>query len=156
MGLRQNILTEPVSELNLRQVVTVSPETTIGQAIARMREGKLGCVIVCSEDGKPQGLFTERQVIRLLLEGTHVLDQPVKDHLATPESPTDRNAPIGDMTQKMLDRGLRFIIVTDEQGKATGISGQKSFVEFIAEHFPRQIKVQRMQSKLYMDEREGA
>lgn len=156
MGLRQNLLTEPVSELNLRQVITVSPETTIRQAAEKMRENKLGCVIVCCDDGKPQGLFTERQIIRLLLTGAQILDEKVKDHLATPESPTDQAAPIGDMTKQMQERSLRFIIVTDKDGKAAGISGQKSFMEYIAEHFPRQIKVQRMQSKIYMDEREGA
>lgn len=156
MGLRQNLLTDPVSELNLRQVITVSPETTIRQAAIKMREGNLGCVIVVAPDGKPQGLFTERQITRLLVQGPHVLDHPVKDHLATPESPVDQNAPIADMTQLMFNRGLRFILVTGQNGRLSGLSGQKGFMEYVAEHFPRQIKVQRMASKIFMDEREGA
>jgi hypothetical protein len=43
----------------------------------------------------------------------------------------------------------------DRDGKPIGLTGQKGVIEFIVEHFPRQVKVQMMRSKLYMDAREG-
>lgn len=156
MGLRQNILTDPVSELNLRKVITVKPETTVREAAAKMREGKLGCVVVMSSEGKPVGIFTERKVMRLILECTKKLDEPVSNHLITTAGPMADDSPIGDMVTKMQVDNLRFLAVENPKEKIVSISGYKGLMEYIAEHFPRQIKVQRMKSKMFMDEREGA
>lgn len=156
MGLRQNILTDPVSELNLRKVITVKADATVREAAAQMREGRLGCVVVMSPEGKPLGIFTERKIIKLLLEGTEKLNDSVSDHLITTAGPMPDNAPIGDMVTKMQSDNLRFLAVENPKEKIVSISGQKGLMEYIAEHFPRQIKVQRMNSKMFMDEREGA
>lgn len=156
MGLRQNILTAPVSELDLRKIATVKPDTTVRQAVATMREHQLGCVIVVDSLGKPIGKFTERQVTKLLLDDTSKLDEPIKNHMLASADPVRDTDSIAGMVSKMQVGNLRFICVTNAQGKATALAGQKSLMEYIADHFPRQIKVQRMRSKIFMDEREGA
>ena len=50
MGLLENMRNEPVSQLSLREPATAPPDATIRQAIERMREKKLGCVIVVDDD----------------------------------------------------------------------------------------------------------
>ena len=54
--------------------------------------------------------------------------------------------------------GAKVVIgdVLDDEGRPVGLTGQKGVMEYIAEHFPRQGKVQLMESKLHMDHREGA
>lgn len=156
MGLRQNILTDPVSELDVRQAVTVKQDTTARQAIALMRQHQLGCVIVVDGHGRAVGKFTERLVIRMLLEDPSKLDQPMRNlkiHAADPIRDTDS---IASMISKMQVGNLRFLCVVDAHNKPVALSGQKGLMEYIAEHFPRQIKVQRMRSKIFLDEREGA
>ncbi len=156
MGLRQNILTDPVSELDLRKVVTVKTETPVRQAAALMREHQLGCVIVVDSHGKPVGKFTERKIIRLMVDDPTQMDQPVKNFMIPSADPVRDTDSIAAMVSKMQVGNLRFLCVVDAQNKAVALSGQKGLMEYIADHFPRQIKVQRMKSKIFLDEREGA
>src|SRR5687767_3512116 len=67
MGLRTNILEEPISELELRDLVAVRRGTSVRAAAEEMRRGKLGCAIVVDDAGKPIGKFTERRLMKLLL-----------------------------------------------------------------------------------------
>ena len=51
---------------------------------------------------------------------------------------------------------MRTASDVDDAGRVTGLTGQKGLMEYVAERFPRQIKVQMMSSKLHMNTREGA
>ena len=68
--------------LPLLSLITVDRTTTVRQAIALMREKRLGCVVIVDEDGRPMGKFTERLLINLLLEHIDGLDRPVIEHMA--------------------------------------------------------------------------
>jgi predicted transcriptional regulator len=155
MGLREDILKRPVGELPLRQLVAVGRETTVRQAMARMREAKLGCAVVVDEAGKPLGKFTERVLMRLLVEG-HSLDGKAASHMFGADDCVRADQPIQDMIRMMQTRHLRYIVVVDRQGKATDLTGQKGLMEFIADHFPRAVKVSPPAEKLHIDQREGA
>ncbi len=56
----------------------------------------------------------------------------------------------------MEAKNIRFVVVLDEAGKVAGLTGQKGLMEFIAEHFPGEVMVQRIGTKHYPEEREGA
>ena len=77
-----------------------------------------------------------------------------------PRPPTD-----ADNWGKLLDelkdvpweaRGARFVCELDEQGKVKGLTGQKGLSEYIADHFPEQVMVQRVGGQPGMGTREGA
>jgi hypothetical protein len=51
---------------------------------------------------------------------------------------------------------IRFLIVVDDRGRLAGLTGQKGLMEYVAEHFPRQVTVQRIGCKPFLAEREGA
>ena len=59
MSLQQNLEQETVSQLNLREAITISPDKTIRDAVEEMRKKKLGCVVVIDNERKPIGLYTE-------------------------------------------------------------------------------------------------
>ena len=156
MGLRQDILSEPVSRLVLREIIALKPTDTVRHAVATMREKKLGCVVVADADGRPMGKLTERLLIKLLLAGPGKLEEPVSAHMAAVWGTVNLTDPIAKAIRVMQDKSLRFLIVLDGDGKAVGITGQRGLMEYIVERFPRAVKGQTMDSKLYMDQREGA
>jgi len=156
MGLRQDILNEPVSRLEWRELIAMTPTETVRQAIGRMRERKVGCVVVVDAEGRPLGKFTERLLIKLLLTGADKLDEPVSNCMAAAWGVIQQTDSIATAIEVMQAKSLRFLIVVDEHGKAVGLTGQRGLMEYIVEHFPRQVKVRTMESKLYMDQREGA
>ena len=156
MGLRQSILNERVSDLDLRQVITISPNTTLRQAIEKMRRKHLGLVVVVDESGRMVGQFTERMLIKLLLGGSAGLDVPVKHHTCREGATVHLTDPIAKVIECMEAKKQRFVLVLDDDGQPVGLTGQKSVMEYIADYFPRQVKVQDTGKRLFMDQREGA
>lgn len=156
MGLHKNILSEPVSELELRQLMAVSPGTTCRQAVAFMRANRVGYVVIVDEAGRPLGMFTERMLVKLLVQDPALLDDPVENHMSGRAMRIGRNEPIAKVIEMMQTLAWRFLCVVDEQGRAVGVTGQRGIVEYIADLVPRQVKVQRMASEFFSDQREGA
>lgn len=155
MGLKHDILNQPVSELELRDLIAVRSTTTVRQALEKLRQKKLGCVVIVDDEGKPLGKFTERLLIKLLLEHPDGLDQHVGDHMASAWDASQQTDPIATVIDKMESKKLRFVVVLDEQGKAVALTGQKGVMEYIVDHFPRQVKVQRMSTEFFTGQREG-
>ena len=156
MGLHRNIVNERVSELELRDVLSVPSVTTCREAVEKMRQKELGCVIILDGKGIPLGMFTERMLISLLLHNPRSLNDPVLRHMTGRSWRVRLDDPIAKVIELMESQKVRFLCVVDEQGKAVGVTGQKGVMEFIADHFPRQVKVQRMSSEFFSDQREGA
>jgi predicted transcriptional regulator len=156
MGLRDSIYKDTVADLAIRDLIKVKPSASVRQVVAKMKKKRLGCAILVDDTGRPVGKFTERRLTRLLLEDPRNLDEPVEKFSYSKVDTVGRKDPIARIVQVMQERKLRYLCVVDEQGKAVGLTGQKGLVEYIADHFPRQVKVQRLRPVLYMEEPEGA
>jgi CBS domain-containing protein len=63
-----------VREVMSKGVITVSPDTTLGQAARLMIERKVGCLPVVNEHGVPVGLVTETD----LLEAAYMTPEPTR------------------------------------------------------------------------------
>ncbi|MCC5830549.1 MAG: CBS domain-containing protein [Phycisphaeraceae bacterium] len=157
MGLRQDIRNETVAGLSLRPVIRVLATSSVRQAAAKMREAGLGLVVVVDEYDKPLGRFSERDLIRLLAKSTAAIDDPVSRYMTPTEYCVKINDPIQQVFSRMEVYGRRFVCVSNEEGtRMVGLTGQKGLMEYVADHFPRQVKVQELEPKLYMEDREGA
>ena len=156
MGLRENMTSETVAELALREAIVADPATTVRDAVARMCDKRLGCVVVAREDGRPIGTFTEEVLIGLLADVPQALDEKIGDHLSEQWACVKKTDPIVTVLETMQSKGLRFVCVADEAGRAVALTGQRGLMEYIAEHFPRQVMVQRVGVKSSTERREGA
>ena len=156
MGLHENMRNEPVSQLALREPVTTVPTDSMREAIQQMREKKLGCAVVVDDESKPIGMLTESMITHMIAQKAAILDDPVQQHMAEQLPWVKLTDPIGDVLEAMQLKNLRFLCVIDDEGKLAGLTGQKGLMEYVADHFPKQVMVQRIGSKPYMTEREGA
>jgi CBS domain-containing protein len=156
MGLYENIRHEPVSRLALREPVVVPPDATVRDAVSTMRQRKLGCAIVVDDQHKPVGLFAESKLTRLLSETPAAIYDPIMDHLDKKWPTVSLSDPISCVLAALEFANIRFLIVVDDQGRLAGLTGQKGLMEYVAEHFPRQVIVQRIGGKPYPAHREGA
>lgn len=100
------------------EAVTAPDSITINAAIKHMHEGKVGSVVIISEQNYPLGIFTERDVMRLCAEGKAMdFDKLViRDYMTrdlTLGSPNDTvDSVLNLMTQ---GRFRRLPIVVDNQ-----------------------------------------
>ena len=156
MGLFQNVHEERVRQLNLREPVVCHEDDTVRVAIETMRQHKLGCVFVADQDRRPQGMFTESMLKQMLVQDPNRLDDPIAKHMADQVPWVKLDDPISYVLNAMEEKNMRFLCVVDNQGRIAALTGQKGLMEYVAEHCPGEVLVQRIGGKPYTEEREGA
>lgn len=156
MGLRENLRTEPVSRLALRKPVVASAEATVREGILQMRERELGCVIIVDDDQRPLGIFTEGMLRQMIVGNPAAVEESLRDHMNREVRWVRLTEPIAKVLQLMQVEKTRFVGVIDSEGRLAGLTGQKGLMEYVAEHFPQQVMVQRIGGPPHIAEREGA
>ena len=138
--LGRELFEEPIRTLHLRAAhVAVRPGTTIGEAARVMKEHRIGCVLV-EDGGKLVGIFTERDILTKLVGTGYDPAKATVDGAMTrnPETLTLED-PIAYAMQLMSVGGFRHIPLVDADGRPVGMLSVKDIVEYVVEHFPREI-----------------
>lgn len=105
-----------------REVRTVAPEVSVGEVLRRMREERVGCLVVSSDGRAIQGIVSDRGVMYAIADrGVGVLDEPVRNIMTERVftcAPEDR---IGTLMAMMTERRIRHIPVVDGDGQLCGL-----------------------------------
>ena len=103
------------------QVITVQPAMPVTEAVALLKEHNLGAVVVSVDGRQVNGILTERDVVRRLVEGTEFLQGPASD-IMTADVLTCAAADSGESVMStMTQQRIRHLPVVDEHGRLTGI-----------------------------------
>jgi CBS domain-containing protein len=127
MDLARNLKVDSVCRLRPTPPLQVSPEQTVAEAVALMRQAKVGCVLVC-EAGKVLGIFTERDLLRRVLAEQQRLSLPIAQVMTTDPVTVHPKQPVGAAVKLMVEGGYRHLPVVDEKGTAVGILSVKRIV----------------------------
>jgi CBS domain-containing protein len=96
-----------VQQMMSSPVVHVTPDNSVADALRAMIDRDIGAVVVV-DDGRPVGVFTERDVSRRILDDRELLVRRVGDVMSTPiisVAPTDEVVFIfGLMTERRIRR----------------------------------------------------
>lgn len=156
MSFQEDLATERITQLCLRDAIAINEHAIIRAAVALMRTSSLGCAVIVDAHQKPTGIFTEQSVIRAIVADTNLDETPVSE-FTDPLFMTVRDGdPVKSVWDAVIKKGVRFACVTDAVGRLVGITGQRGLSEFVCETFAKQITVQRLGSSPWMLEREGA
>jgi signal-transduction protein with cAMP-binding, CBS, and nucleotidyltransferase domain len=134
------LFAEPIRSLHRRAGhVAIPPGTTIGEAARVMKEYRVGCVLV-EHGGKLLGIFTERDILTKLVGTGYDPAKVQVDGVMTrdPETLTPDD-PIAFALQRMSVGGFRHVPLVDLKGHPVGILSVKDIVDYLAEHFPREV-----------------
>ncbi|MCC9603978.1 CBS domain-containing protein [Stieleria sp. JC731] len=156
MGFLDELNTERVKDLPLRDAIAINEHTIARAAIALMRSNDIGCAVVVKHQWEPCGMFTEQSVIRLLHDGVSLDSTAVSKYLDPSYRCVSLSSPIRRVWDAIVNDGARFLCVTDDDGQLVGLAGQRSLAEYLGDCYARQVAVQRLGSKPWMLEREGA
>ncbi len=106
----------------IKRVGCLSPRSSILDACREMQSKQLGCVVVISDDAKPIGLLTDRDVVvRVVAAGKPVDRTTVEEAMSREVFCLPRNASIRAVTEAMRDRGVRRIPITGDDGRVQGM-----------------------------------
>jgi CBS domain-containing protein len=110
-----------IKEVMTSKVECVRPETTLQEAVAKMKSLNVGPLPVCEGD-RPVGIVTDRDiVIRAISEGrdprtTRIQDVMTKDVVTVQETDDGKDA-----ARLMKDRQIRRVVVVGADKRVTGI-----------------------------------
>ena len=97
-----------------RSVATLSSSASVGDAVAFLAEHGIGAIPVV-DDGAVVGIFSERDVIRLIArEGTEVLAQPLSAAMTTSPVTVRRDDAVIAALSLMTRRRIRHLPVVED------------------------------------------
>jgi CBS domain-containing protein len=104
-----------------------------------MKEHRIGCVLV-EQGGKLVGIFTERDILTKLVGTGYDPAKVLVDGVMTrdPETLT-LDDPIAFAMQLMNVGGFRHVPLVDDERRPVGILSVKDIVDYLVEHFPRDV-----------------
>jgi CBS domain-containing protein len=102
-------------------VTTVTPTSTVSEAVRVMNQLHIGAVLVADADHKPVGIFTERDVLsRIVGPGADPKTTQVQTVMTTKLVTTTRNTTVDEAMALFMERRVRHLPVVENE-KIAGI-----------------------------------
>ncbi len=108
-----------VERIMNRRVATITPTVMLQEAVRKMNELKIGCLVVESR-GEPVGIITERDILRLVENGRSPNDLMVKMIMSSSLEVIGEDQSIREAASLMQKDGIRRLPVVKD-GKLVGI-----------------------------------
>jgi CBS domain-containing protein len=102
------------------EVITISPEASVRELIALLAEHNVGALIVSADGASVDGIVSERDVVRRLVEHDEVLQGRVSSIMTSAVETVVEQDLVDDLMKTMTQHRIRHVpVVTD--GRLTGI-----------------------------------
>jgi len=112
-----------------RDVVSMEAESTVEDAIRSMNARKISAVLV-TENGKPVGIFTERDVVRgyVTTNGKAFDSIPLGDVMTRDLIVAEPHDELGSVMSVMVQKNIRHLPVSDK-GKIAGMLSIRDVIQ---------------------------
>jgi CBS domain-containing protein len=111
---------DTIGELMTTDVVTVGPDDRVRDALQAMIDHDFGSIVV-AEEGRPVGVFTERDVTRRVLTDAGLLEHRVRDLMSAPPITVQPGDQVVDVFELMNGKGIRRLPVVEGDRLVGGI-----------------------------------
>ena len=119
-------------------IVTISPEASLTEAVACLAEHRIGAVMALSAGGQLEGILSERDVVRILAEkGPDILASPVSSVMTRAVVTCTPDEAIPLIMERMTRGRFRHVPVV-EAGKIIGIISIGDVVKHRVEEMERE------------------
>ncbi len=135
MSLRENLAKDAAQALRMLDPVVVAADDTIQTVVALMQEQSSGCVVI-AEQGKPIGVFTDRDVLGRVLGPNLLPSAPISDVMTVHPRVIVEGTSVAEVVRAMHDGSFRHMPVVDASGCVCGVISVKRIVEYLVDHFP--------------------
>lgn len=112
--------------------VTDSPGDTVAEASAKMRQQQTGSLLVMEGD-ELAGIFTERDVLRIVAEGQDPKHVSLRDAMTTDVVTIPPDTVLREAAEIMFQNWFRHLPVRTEGGEVVGIISLRDLLALVAE-----------------------
>jgi CBS domain-containing protein len=113
-------MAKTVEDLMVRDVLTVGPSDTIGEAAEKMHASNVGAVVVVEDMVRIVGIVTERDLVRAVAQRVRAAEARVRQWMTPDPVTIEPEMPIEDAAQVMFDNNFRHLPVVKD-GRPLGI-----------------------------------
>lgn len=113
-----------IGELAIHEPVSCAPMMPLNQAVSLMHERNVGSVVVVDEDMHPQGIFTLRDLRRLVGEGIADLSLPISQVMTPSPFGLPPDATAFDAAISMTERRIAHVCVVSN-GRLCGVISER-------------------------------
>ncbi|MBL8384834.1 MAG: CBS domain-containing protein [Burkholderiales bacterium] len=117
-------MTSLLSSLVRKAPVTAHADTPLREALTTMRDARIGSIVAVDADGRPVGIFTERDVIDRVVLAAVPLDAPLTRVMTPDPLALDETATAFDAALAMARRAIRHLPVT-RAGRLVGVVSER-------------------------------
>lgn len=127
-----------------RAVSTIRPEVPVAEAMRRMREERIGALVISEDGSRIQGIISDRGILHAITErGVGVLEERIDGIMAREVftcTPRDR---VGSIMRLMTDQRIRHIPVVGEDGLLYGLISIGDVVKHRMDEVQREAEAMR-------------
>ena len=116
-----------IGPLITRAVLTVEEDDSFSDAAIWMIERGIGSAVVM-KDGKPTGIITDRDALRVIARGGDMASMTVRDCVTRGLKTVSPSLDLVDAARVMRDKGFRHLVVTDDTGELYGVFSMRDLV----------------------------
>ena len=118
-------LMRPLSTAIKRDPVTCPVDAPLQSALGEMLKQRIGSVVAVAADGTPEGIFTERDLVRHAADGALDVTRPLREFMTPHPIHLPPTATLYDAARLMAQHGIRHLLVC-EAGKLVGVISERS------------------------------
>jgi len=119
------IMNKKIAQLMTRDVIQVAPATTLAECAELMARHRISSLLI-SENQKPLGLLTERDIVRLLSQNVPQ-NQAVATFMSAKLVTVLASTDYRDAYHTFVLHGIRHLVVIEEDGQLAGIVTETDF-----------------------------
>ena len=109
-----------VADLMVKNVLSVEPSDTIGEAAEKMEAGNVGAVVVMEDMVRIVGIVTERDLLRAVAARTRAAEARVRQWMTADPVTVEPETTVDEAAKIMFDHNFRHLPVVKD-GRALGI-----------------------------------
>src|SRR3954469_17119053 len=113
-------MAKTVADLMVKDVLTVEPSDTIGEAAEKMHAAYVGAVVVVEDMVRIVGIITERDLLRAVAQRARAAEARVRNWMTENPLTVEPETTVEDAAQIMFDRNFRHVPVVKD-GRPLGI-----------------------------------
>ena len=117
-----------VLDLVRRPPVTVGVGVSVRDVVRVMYENSIGSIVIVDDVGRPIGIFTERDLLRLVAQGAS-LDSPVDSVMSRDLVVVKGVEGVVKAAMLMSEHRIRHLPVVDDEGKLVGVISVRDVVD---------------------------
>jgi len=132
-----------------RTVVTVRLTASVAAAVERMREARVGSLVVLDDSGRLAGILSERDVVfRVTAEGRDARRTPVADVMTAEVISCTPETPVREVRRVITGRQVRHLPVVDDGQVVCVVSIREVLAAAEAEERRKRVQLEKAQEAL--------